>query len=233
MKLFPSLTGRPVVGVATASAVSTLAVATQIVLAGDYSSAYLLWNLFLALVPWAIAAAASAWDRHRPLGTGAWVLISLGWLLFFPNAPYMITDAFHLVEKADLVPPGELYHDPGFWAAVLVWAVAVFSGHLSGLISLFHMHRQWTARWGRWAGWGLVITACGAAGFGVFLGRFMRWNSWSVITHPLQIFREIIWFVREGGPLVFAAAFGAFIFVTYFLVRAGFRPNPPSEELRR
>lgn len=225
MKFRRSFRGGPVWGVAAASAVSAAAVAAQILLARDDSSLYLLWNLALALVPWAVAATAAQLQRRGRLGSVPLAGFSLLWLLFFPNAPYMVTDVFHLVEKAALVPPGELYHDPGFWAAVLVWAVAVFSGHLSGLVSLFQMQRLWAIRWGAVAGWLLVAGACGAAGFGVFLGRFVRWNSWSVLTHPAQIVQQVFWFVREGGPLVFAAAFGAFIFVTYLLVRSGFRSD--------
>ena len=62
---------------------------------GNVNFRYLIWNLFLAWIPFALAVFVyDRWRRRR----GGVLLVTLGalWLLFFPNAPYIATDFVHL-----------------------------------------------------------------------------------------------------------------------------------------
>jgi uncharacterized membrane protein len=133
----------------------------------------LIWNLFLAWIPFALAVVV--YDRWRHRGARA-TLLPLGalWLLFFPNAPYIATDFVHLERTADA---------PYWYDAVTVSAFA-WTGVLLGFASLFLMQtvvRQWR---GVVSGWAFAGFALALGSLGIYLGRFLRLNSWDAVEHP-------------------------------------------------
>ena len=133
----------------------------------------LIWNLFLAWIPFALAVVV--YDRWRRLGPRA-ALLPLGalWLLFFPNAPYIATDFVHLEHTVDA---------PYWYDAVTVAAFA-WTGVLLGFASLFLMQtvvRQWR---GVVTGWLFAGVALALGSLGIYLGRFLRLNSWDALEHP-------------------------------------------------
>jgi uncharacterized membrane protein len=140
---------------------------------GNVNFRYLIWNLFLAWIPFALAV--FVYDRWRRVGGGV-VLFALAglWLLFFPNAPYIATDFVHLS------------HDPlsPFWFDAVTIASFAWMGLLLGFASLYLMQtvvRQWR---GPAAGWAFAVVAIGLGSLGIYLGRFLRLNSWDALEHP-------------------------------------------------
>ena len=88
---------------------------------------FLDWNLFLAWIPLALALAALASSRH---GRGFLTFVlGILWLLFFPNAPYMLTDFIHLRQS----PTTPLWYD-GLMISSFAWTAL-----LLGLVSLYLM----------------------------------------------------------------------------------------------
>ncbi len=143
---------------------------------GDANFRYLIWNLFLAWIPFALAV--FVYDRWRRRGAGV-TLVALGglWLLFFPNAPYIATDFVHL------------QHDPlaPFWYDALTIAAFAWMGVLLGFTSLYLMQtvvRQWR---GSVVGWIFALVAIALGSLGIYLGRFLRLNSWDALEHPSVI----------------------------------------------
>ena len=134
---------------------------------------YLIWNLFLAWIPLALAVFVyDRWRRRR----GGLLLLALGvlWLLFFPNAPYIATDFVHL------------RHDPQapFWYDAVTIAAFAWMGVLLGFASLYLMQtvvRQWR---GAVAGWIFAFGAIALGSLGIYLWRFLRLNSWDAVEHP-------------------------------------------------
>jgi uncharacterized membrane protein len=140
---------------------------------GNVNFRYLIWNLFLAWIPFVLAV--FVYDRWRRRGAGMTLLV-LGalWLLFFPNAPYIATDFVHLT------------HDPlaPFWYDAVTIASFAWMGLLLGFASLYLMQtvvRQWR---GPAAGWAFAVVAIGLGSLGIYLGRFLRLNSWDALEHP-------------------------------------------------
>jgi uncharacterized membrane protein len=80
------------------------------------------------------------------------------------------------------------------------------------------MHSLWKKEFGRWAGWFLVGFSCWAAAYGVFIGRFVRWNSWHLVTHPEESWRSLIENLAAPDAWLFSSGFAVFLAVSYFFV---------------
>jgi len=117
---------------------------------------FLVWNLFLAAVPLGFAFWL-AHVRQRMVGVG----LLAGWLLFFPNAPYVFTDFIHLSP----------YGRAPLWFDVLLLTSFALAALWLGLVSLHLIHEWVEWRFSPLAGWGVVLLSCPLAGFGVYLGR--------------------------------------------------------------
>ena len=171
---------------------------------------YLVWNLFLAWVPYLITTYCikkemSAW-RFGPF--------FVVWLLFFPNAPYLVTDIIHITSHAGHV----------VWYEGLIFFFFGWIGILLGTLSLIEMRGYFRAHLSRWMSELLVFAICAVSSFGIYLGRFERWNSWDVLTHPADLLRHSYTVSASlghtGTPLTFVVAFTAFLYTIYITVEA-------------
>jgi uncharacterized membrane protein len=185
--LHRSLSDRRLAVIASLAVLSLFAVAMivfRILYTGSPEHSGIAWNLALAWIPFALALIVYERTRSGPF-TPALGAIGALWLLFLPNAPYIVTDLKH-VGHGDDVP---VLYD------VLLLSAAAWTGLLLGLTSLFLMHAVARRAVGAVNAWALVVAALALSSFGVYLGRVLRWNSWDVFVRP--------------GPLVSAMANGA------------------------
>ncbi|MGO1165187.1 MAG: DUF1361 domain-containing protein [Janibacter sp.] len=170
--------------------------------------AFLSWNLFLAWIPYGLALAVVGLDRVRAPG---WLLVLPGlvWLLFLPNAPYILTDFIHL----GAVPGAPVWFD-----ALLIGAFAG-TGLLLGLTSLYLVHHVVAARLGGVVGWVVAIGTLALSSIGIYLGRFPRFNSWDVLTNPDGLVQVVLHRLADplGNPflLTFAAAMTTGLICSY------------------
>jgi uncharacterized membrane protein len=187
---------------------------------------FLLWNLFLAWVPLGFAFVAELgwrwhWSRRRIL------LPLLGWLLFFPNAPYVITDVVHLQKSA--VSP--------LWFDALILFSTGLAGLLVGFVSLRMVQLIISASFTRAWGWVISLGVLMLSGFGIYLGRFARYNSWDILASPHRLIFDVqsvaLDPVSNRRALAISAVFAAFLAVTYLgtialgQLRLPRRPPPP------
>jgi len=165
---------------------------------GKLNYLYLLWNLFLAWLP--LFFSYLLYHRlHFPTDRlKMWKFwgMTLLWLLFFPNAPYIITDLVHINER----------HHPASWFDALLLFSFAISGLAVGINSLFIMQINVEKRLGRKLSYLVIGASIFLSGFGVFLGRVQRWNSWDIITRPHELFRDII--VHLNNPTAAYMTFG-------------------------
>ena len=172
-------TGRRWLAVGLLLAASVLAVATVEVRTwktGDPYYRFLIWNLVLAWVPLVLASAAySSAARSRPKLVLA---SSAGWLLFFPNAPYVLTDFIHLNNEHAAAP---------VWYDALMISSCAWTALLVGLTSLYLMQMVAQRAFGVAWSWVGVIAALALGSFGVYLGRFVRFNSWDALIRPRRV----------------------------------------------
>lgn len=150
----------------------------RILYSGSIRFVFLLWNLFLAWIPFRISLYLSGKRFTNKWLTG----ILLGsWLLFFPNALYIITDLIHLEEKSDV---------PIWYDAVLLFTSSI-AGLLMAFASLYKVEVFVNRQISNSATNKLIVFCLFIGSFGVYLGRFLRWNSWDVVTNPLDLAKEI------------------------------------------
>jgi len=171
---------------------------------------FLIWNLFLAWVPFGVALLTMGLETA---GRRVWLLAlaGLAWLAFFPNAPYIVTDLMHL-RKTGGAP---------LWLDVLQIGAVAFAGLFTGLGSLRIMHGVVArVRRSAWQGWVFAAGASLAAGFGVYLGRFERWNSWDIVTRPGDVLLNALESLTADRAIAFSVLFGMLIFVSHVAVTA-------------
>ena len=171
----------------------------------------LIWNLFLAWIPFGLAILV--YDRHRG-GARASSLLPLGalWLLFLPNAPYIVTDFKHL-EPIAPVP---------MWFDVVVIAAPAWTGMLLGFLSLYLVQAVVRQVAGRGVGWIVAIGALGLSSFGVYLGRVLRWNSWDVLTDP-SLLAELVGVLVDPRAIAMTILLSGFLTLSYLVVYAFMR----------
>ena len=168
---------------------------------------FLVWNLFLAWVPLILAAAAYARSRRGVDAATAALLVP--WLLFFPNAPYLLTDFIHLQQG-----PAPLWYD------ALMLSAFAWTGLLLGFASLYLVQIVLRRAFGVAVSWLAVFGSLALASIGVYIGRFIRLNSWDVLLHP-RVRVEVVHarLVAEPPQMVQAlVVLTAFLSVGYLVV---------------
>ncbi|MCA9875059.1 MAG: DUF1361 domain-containing protein [Anaerolineales bacterium] len=162
---------------AFASSMAVMLVVLRLMYTGELYFAFLVWNLFLAWLPFLFAMVVYG-GGERPLVLG---VMGPLWLLFLPNALYLVTDLIHLYPW-DNVP---------FWYDAIMLFTFALIGLMLGLMSLYLVHAVVARRWGARVGWSFVLATSALSGLGVYIGRFLRWNSWDMFTNPLRVLADI------------------------------------------
>ena len=151
---------------------------------------FLNWNLFLAFIPWALSSLLMIYPKLQEKKLAVIMLLGT-WLLFFPNAPYILTDLFHLKHVVSMP----------MWFDLLLILSFAWVGLLFGFMSLWDIEKilkQYLIK-SRLKGllryrfsvpiFSSVLLFIGS--FGIYLGRYLRWNSWDIIAEPFALIYDI------------------------------------------
>jgi uncharacterized membrane protein len=155
-------------------------IAVRVLRTGQPHYLFLIWNLFLACVPLASSRALTA-ARRRGASPWAQGILVVLWLLFLPNAPYIVTDLVHLSSRGGMI----------FWYDLGMLFSCAAAGLLLGYLSVLDVQHLVEDTLGKAAGWLVAGGALMLAGFGVYMGRAMRWNSWDVVLDPIGLFGSV------------------------------------------
>lgn len=191
------------------SFIGTMMLVARFLITGQLEHYYLVWNLFLAWIPFILAmiieykfGGKSIIQKGNRLGA---TLLGLLWLFFYPNAPYMITDFIHIRRGATLL----------VWYDFVIFALFIITAFIIGFISLYIVHRVVAKSFKSNAmGWLFAIAIQILSGFGIYLGRITRWNSWDIIFSPIVILNSVLDNLHYR-PLIFSLLFGMFLTLTY------------------
>lgn len=190
---------------AISSAMGVLLIFFRIQWSGSLFYIFLVWNLFLAWIPFLLSLALKESDKlHR----SRFQLFCLfcSWLVFFPNCPYILTDLFHLHIRKDI---------PMWFDLVLILSFA-WNGLLLGFASLFEIQRFFRIRMSQNMVSFFIFGLMTLCGFGIYLGRFPRYNSWEIVTNPIGLFSDIFNMVIH--PMQNTRMVGVTFFFSVFLM---------------
>ncbi len=172
-----------------ASALCFLLISARMFRTESFRYIFLIWNLFLAWMP--LLFAVLLHSKIPPKGflgmpnaiisfsqKVVFVGLLCGWLVFFPNSPYIISDLIHLSNQnsAELV----------WFDAVLIFCFA-FTGLQVGLLSLYLVERAISKGFGKIHSFIFTYGSVFLTGFGIYMGRNLRFNSWEILTNPFGL----------------------------------------------
>jgi len=212
-RLRRSFSDRRIAIVAMLAALSTFVIAmiaVQVIYSSTSENIAIAWNLLLAWIPFVLALIV--YDRSRSgASTPALGAAAVLWLLFLPNAPYIVTDLKYIHGFSDVAA---LYD-------VVLLASAALTGLLLGLTSLVLMHavaRRLVAAFNAWA---LLVGVLGLSSLGIYLGRVQRWNSWDVFVRPGSLFGDIVGGLihplSHARPIAVTSLFTLFLLASYLV----------------
>lgn len=191
-------------------------------LAGHHHYIFLLWNLFLAAVPLGLSLGLGRVNRL----VLAMPLLAV-WLLFFPNAPYVLTDLIHLnARRSGQVPQ---------WLDLLMLLSFALVSLWFGFQSLRIVQHWLARRYSRVAGWSAALGTLALSGFGVYLGRFPRWNSWDIVQRPQLLLQDIAGRVldpmQHAQTWGFTLGFGTLLIFGYLFWISATTPQPAEAKI--
>ena len=165
---------------------SGLLVIGRTIQTGSLLFAFLPWNLFLAYIPYAI----STWLYTNPQwAIKKWktTFVLIAWLLFIPNSFYIMTDLFHL---------GNFNNAPLWYDLAMILSCA-WNGLLLGLLSVRQVEKIMVRTFGSFNEWKFVYPVMFLNALGIYIGRYLRFNTWDVITNPLNLSADIYYMVAS------------------------------------
>lgn len=204
-----------VISMALSSLLCLSILAMRMFYTSSFRYSFLVWNLFLAWLP--VVGALTSYNLSRRSSKRSWVPVILCaglWLVFLPNAPYLITDLVHLKTRNDF----------SYWFDLVMFISFAWTGIFLGLVSLYVMQEVVKRVASLWASWLFVVIVIGLSSFGIYLGRFPRWNSWDVATQPTILMADI--WERVTHPFshlqtfAFSGLFSLFLLTTYLMLFA-------------
>jgi len=210
--LYQRETVAPMLALTFASGASVSVVLARIAWTGHLRYAFLIWNLLLAWLPLVFAVLACEQYRNGAKRNWRFFGLATAWLLFFPNAPYILTDVIHLMY-------GPHRH---FWVDLTLILLCALTGLVLGFVSLFLMQSVVMRLLGRAVSWFFIAGVAGLSGFGIYLGRCLRWNSWDILLNPFALARDVgDWAAHPFASATsgaFPVLFATFLFVVYLML---------------
>lgn len=191
---------------------------------------YFLWNTFLGVLPLGFSLLAlDSYDKKRPF---LLTLLFFGsWLFFFPNAPYMITDLIHLNQNTYYSQQG-LYTNLQPWVALVHLFLGIVACLIIGYSSLYLLQSAVVQRWSSAVGWGFVSVVSLLTGIAIYIGRFLRFNSWDVLFRPHRLLL-LLWENLSVNTVLFFLLFALMTFGSYWMFYAVFHPKACEKSIEK
>lgn len=182
---------------------------------GEWTYLFVPGNLALAWMPLLFALGCRAlYGNAMPAGRALGAASGVLWLLFLPNAPYVLTDLQHYQDSPLIAG----------WYDGLMLGAFVSTGMLLGLFSLYLMHGMVAAKAGAAVSWLAVLAAMPLCGFGIYVGRVLRWNSWDAIVAPGRLVGDLSRVATDplmrSEAFAMTVGFGAFLAASYVALYA-------------
>lgn len=189
---------------------SCLLLCARIFITGDLTYLFLVWNLFLAFIPFAISEWLLTLERFAKRKRKLAIVLFV-WLLFIPNSFYILTDLFHL-DKFDSAPK---------WFDLLLIFSFAWNGIVLGIVSIRRTEVILESMNGRRFSLFIIFIVMWLNAFGIYIGRYLRFNSWDIVAQPFSLFKEMFEVLfhplrnkMEWGMIAVYAVFMTVLYIT-------------------
>jgi uncharacterized membrane protein len=185
----------------------------RIFLFGTTSFVYMFWNIFLAFVPFFISSILLIHTNKENFYKPFFIIGFMLWFLFLPNAPYVITDLIHL---------GRIRAVPVMYDSFLLFSSATVS-LLMGLYSLQHIEKILSLKFSKRSINISIIVIILFTSFGMYLGRFLRFNSWDFFTSHVSLLSRIWEIFSQPNNYINVYAYTLLFFFFIYLSYLSFK----------
>ncbi|MGL4631495.1 MAG: DUF1361 domain-containing protein [Leadbetterella sp.] len=188
------------------SFLSLFLIAVRIIGSNNWAFIFLVKNLFLAWIPFGFICLA---NKFLKLDMQKWRLRSLLALLaciaFLPNSFYIITDLIHINDYTEI----KLWYDPA-----LIFVTA-FAGMSIGLYSMYILDTIIRRKFSSFFSWTSILGLSFLLAYGIYLGRYLRLNSWEIASDPFTVVSTVISTISSIEAIKTTLLFGCILFVGY------------------
>lgn len=190
------------------SLVSSIFVIVRIIWSHTPFYGFMIWNLFLAWLPLIFIYGWKKVRERYSILSGMFLGL---WFLFFPNAPYIVTDLFHFY-----------YRDPiPLWYDLVMLMNCAWLGLILGYSSLYEVQEWLRTKISAVYSWIVIGIVLLLSGGGIYIGRYLRFNSWDLVISPFQTFFDIVQtFVTTPRAWGATIVFSIFLIMTYVIFRS-------------
>ena len=161
------------------SAICATLLLIRIIFSGRLTYIFLIWNLFLAGIPYLISRLIEL--KKENISITKLLFFTFIWLVFFPNSPYIFTDFVHL---------GNI-NNSFFWIDLMLLISFAISGVMYGISSLLILKKIYENKFDNLIGLFFTYLAIFLSGFGIYIGRVLRWNSWDIVRYPFRVVSDL------------------------------------------
>lgn len=172
---------------------------------------FLVWNLFLAFIPFCVTLYLRS--KTHLSKTNLFTCFTI-WLLFLPNAPYIITDLLHFKRSISHF----------WWLDILMLTSFAINGLILFYMSLLDMEILLKKHLSSREVNILLILVFFSTGFGIYIGRFLRFNSWDILQNPEVLISSIFDIITKPYQHIeawaFTVCFASFLCLTHYLIKA-------------
>ena len=173
---------------------------------------FLLWNIFLALVPLFIGGYLRRREEKSPLRREKLLPLLGLWLLFLPNAPYIVTDFIHVGSSPEMIA----------FDTVMI-GICALTGLVACYRTIFDIEAITTPRLGSRGAALFSAFALALSGYGVYIGRVLRLNSWDAIIHPFDtialLLTDLLMPISRYSPWTVTVAVATYLLLGYLVIR--------------
>lgn len=174
------------------------------------SFVYMFWNIFLAFIPLLISSILLFYSNKNNIFKPLFLFGFILWFIFLPNAPYVITDFIHL---------GKIRAVPVMYDIFVLFSSALVS-LMAGIFSMFHIEKILLIKFSKKNTNIILVIITLFASFGMYLGRFLRFNSWDFfVSHNFlisNIWDIFIHPIDNINAYIYTILFFVFIYTSYF-----------------
>ena len=174
----------------------------------------------LAWVPAGLAALLDVVFTYikKPVLVRRLLLAALGLIWFFlPEFGYLITDMLHPFIHYHPAQYGRFLFEIEFWYHLLLFFSAALIGLFLSIYSLYSVQTLVQQAFGQLVGWLFTVGVLLLSSLGIYIGRFVRWNSWDLLSEPVTILKDTHFILTDANHLRLLLPFTAIIFVLTLL----------------